>query len=136
MTRFKDIGEFGFIDRIAAHAQRNRVLCGIGDDCAVIATGEDRVRLVTTDAMVEGVHFVQNAPPESVGYKLLTASLSDIAAMGGEPTDVSSGSARRRTVTRDMSSASTTACLPVRINLASPSWVGIPRARLAPWSWV
>ena len=87
MTRFKDIGEFGFIDRIAAHAQRNRVLRGIGDDCAVIATGEDRARLVTTDAMVEGVHFVQNAPPESVGYKLLTASLSDIAAMGGEPTD-------------------------------------------------
>lgn len=87
MTRFKDIGEFGFIDRIAAHAQRNRVLRGIGDDCAVIAAGEDRARLVTTDAMVEGVHFVQHAPPESVGYKLLTASLSDIAAMGGEPTD-------------------------------------------------
>ena len=87
MMRFKDLGEFGFIDRIAAHAQRNRVLCGIGDDCAVIAMDEDRARLVTTDAMVEGVHFVQNAPPESVGYKLLTASLSDIAAMGGKPTD-------------------------------------------------
>ena len=87
MTRFKDIGEFEFIDRIAAHTQRNRVLCGIGDDCAVIAAGKGRVRLVTTDAMVEGVHFVQNAPPESVGYKLLTASLSDIAAMGGKPTD-------------------------------------------------
>lgn len=87
MTRFKDIGEFGFIDRIAVHTQRNRVLCGIGDDCAVISTGEDHVRLVTTDAIVEGVHFVQNAPPESVGYKLLTASLSDIAAMGGKPTD-------------------------------------------------
>ena len=76
MDRFKDIGEFGFIDRIAAHAQRNRVLCGIGDDCAVMAVGQERVRLVTVDAMVEGVHFVPQAPPEGVGYKLLAASLS------------------------------------------------------------
>ncbi len=87
MARFKDVGEFGFIDRIAGHTQRNRVLCGIGDDCAVMATGNGRVRLVTVDAMVEGVHFVQSAPPESVGYKLLAASLSDVAAMGGNPTD-------------------------------------------------
>ena len=87
MDRFKDIGEFGFIDRIAAHAQRNRVLCGIGDDCAVMAAGQARVRLVTVDAMVEGVHFVPQAPPEGVGYKLLAASLSDVAAMGGRPTD-------------------------------------------------
>ena len=87
MDRFKDIGEFGFIDRIAAHAQRNRVLCGIGDDCAVMAAGQERVRLVTVDAMVEGVHFVPHAPPEGVGHKLLAASLSDVAAMGGKPTD-------------------------------------------------
>ena len=87
MDRFKDIGEFDFIDRIAAHAQRNRVLCGIGDDCAVMAAGQARVRLVTVDAMVEGVHFVPQAPPEGVGYKLLAASLSDVAAMGGKPTD-------------------------------------------------
>ena len=57
MDRFKDIGEFGFIDRIAAHAQHNRVLCGIGDDCAVMAAGQGRVRLVTVDAMVEGVQL-------------------------------------------------------------------------------
>ena len=87
MDRFSDIGEFGFIDRIAAHAQRNRVLCGIGDDCAVMVAGQARVRLVTVDAMVEGVHFVPQAPPEGVGYKLLAASLSDVAAMGGKPTD-------------------------------------------------
>ena len=87
MDRFKDIGEFGFIDRIAAHAQRNRVLCGIGDDCAVMAAGQARVRLVTVDAMVEGIHFVPQAPPEGVGYKLLAASLSDVAAMGGKPMD-------------------------------------------------
>lgn len=87
MDRFSDIGEFGFIDRIAAHAQRNRVLCGIGDDCAVMAAGQGCVRLVTVDAMVEGVHFVPQAPPEGVGYKLLAASLSDVAAMGGKPTD-------------------------------------------------
>ena len=87
MARFKDIGEFGFIDGIAAHVQQAQVVCGIGDDCAVMALDDDRVRLVTVDTMVEGVHFVQEASPEGVGHKLLSVSLSDVAAMGGKPTD-------------------------------------------------
>lgn len=87
MARFKDIGEFGFIDRIASHAQQAQVMCGIGDDCAVMALDDGHVRLVTVDTMVEGVHFVKEAPPEGVGHKLLAVSLSDVAAMGGKPTD-------------------------------------------------
>ena len=117
MDRFKDIGEFGFIDRIAAHAQRNRVLCGIGDDCAVMAAGQARVRLVTVDAMVEGVHFVPQAPPEGVGYKLLAASLSDVAAMGGRPTDAVVSVSVPVIVMRDMWSGFTTGFLPVQIGL-------------------
>ena len=87
MAKFKDLGEFGFIDRIAHHTRREHVLCGIGDDCAVMDAGNGRVRLVTIDTMVEGVHFVPAAAPEGVGHKLLAVSLSDIASMGGKPVD-------------------------------------------------
>lgn len=87
MPNFKTLGEFGFIDQIATHPTPNRILCGIGDDCAVMAQSNDRVRLVTTDMMVENVHFFTDTPPEGLGHKLLAVNLSDIAAMGGIPTD-------------------------------------------------
>ena len=87
MATFKDLGEFGFIDLIADQVQAKGVLCGIGDDCAVMEADNGQVRLVTVDTMVEGIHFVPNAPPEGVGHKLLAVSLSDVAAMGGRPID-------------------------------------------------
>ena len=87
MTTFQDVGEFGFIDHISGHVAPEWVLCGIGDDCAVMALDDRRVRLVTTDLMVEGVHFLIDTPPEGLGHKLLAVSLSDVAAMGGMPTD-------------------------------------------------
>lgn len=87
MATFKDTGEFAFIDHIAAHSQGVTVRCGIGDDCAVMDVDATRVRLVTADLMVEHVHFVCESPPEGVGHKLLAVSLSDVAAMGGRPTD-------------------------------------------------
>ena len=87
MSNFKTLGEFGFIDQIANHPTPNRILCGIGDDCAVMAQSDDQVRLVTTDMMVENVHFFTDTPPEGLGHKLLAVNLSDIAAMGGTPTD-------------------------------------------------
>jgi len=58
---------------------------GIGDDCAVLRT-EGQQWLVTTDALVEGVHFrLETNPPYRLGKKCLAVNLSDIAAMGGIP---------------------------------------------------
>jgi len=60
---------------------------GIGDDCAVLAGSKTHDLLVTTDLCIENVHFrIDWHPPASVGHRCLTRGLSDIAAMGGEPT--------------------------------------------------
>jgi thiamine-monophosphate kinase len=63
------------------------VVVGAGDDCAVLdlGVGDQRV-LFKTDAVVEGVHFTRDTPPERVGHKALGRALSDIAAMAGTPT--------------------------------------------------
>ncbi|MCU0788260.1 MAG: thiamine-phosphate kinase [Verrucomicrobia bacterium] len=62
------------------------VVVGAGDDCAVLDVGiPDRQLLFKTDAVVEGIHFQPEAPPEKVGHKALARCLSDIAAMGGSP---------------------------------------------------
>jgi thiamine-monophosphate kinase len=90
MSGLKDIGEFGFIDRIThlGNIRQEGVVKGIGDDCAVISVGGPDLLLVTTDLFVERVHFLLNwADPEIIGSKVLTTNLSDIAACGGNPRD-------------------------------------------------
>ncbi len=57
---------------------------GIGDDCAVLPPAK-RAQLVTTDPVIYGSHFDDSVSPRSVGAKLLKRNLSDIAAMGGQP---------------------------------------------------
>jgi thiamine-monophosphate kinase len=88
--RLGDLGEFGLIARIeraAAKLPRSRaVVLAIGDDAAVLRprSGEDLV--VTTDSLVENVHFrwrTQSA--RTVGRRALVANLSDLAAMGARP---------------------------------------------------
>lgn len=62
------------------------VVSGVGDDCAVLDLGlPDRHFLLKTDAVVEGIHFLKTAAPQSIGHKALARCLSDIAAMGGKP---------------------------------------------------
>jgi thiamine-monophosphate kinase len=62
------------------------VIRGIGDDAAVIATSPKQWWHVTTDMLVEGVHFdLGTASPEAVGYRSAMANLSDLAAMGAVP---------------------------------------------------
>ncbi len=63
------------------------VITGAGDDCAVLDLGvPGRQVLFKTDAIVEGVHFTGETPPEKIGRKALARCLSDIAAMAGTPT--------------------------------------------------
>lgn len=84
----RDLGEFGFIERISrlTRCTRADVLLAIGDDCAVVETPSGDRLAVTTDAMLEGRHFrLDWLTPYQVGARAMTACLSDIAAMGAEP---------------------------------------------------
>ena len=81
------LGEFGLIGRIAERAGlMDGVLCGIGDDAAALEPAPGTVQLVTSDMLLEGVHFdLTYTPPELLGRKSLAVNLSDMAAMGGKP---------------------------------------------------
>ena len=67
------------------HPDRADVLLGVGDDAAVVELKNSGKLVITTDAFVEGVHFMENTEPGAIGYKSLAVSLSDIAAMGAIP---------------------------------------------------
>jgi thiamine-monophosphate kinase len=72
------------IKRQAGKPGRDIVL-GIGDDCAIYRPRPGEDLLFTTDQVIEGVHFLASAKASEVGERALARSLSDIAAMGGEP---------------------------------------------------
>lgn len=86
---YKDsLDEFTLIDKLTQHSIHNPtyVKVGVGDDCAVYDTPHNVDQLVSTDMMVEGVHFSESTTsPFDVGYRLGAANISDIAAMGGTP---------------------------------------------------
>jgi thiamine-monophosphate kinase len=86
-VKLRDLGEFGLIERIAARASRNAgVKIGIGDDAAAIEPTAGLATLITTDMLLEGVHFdLSFSDPLTLGRKSLAVNLSDIAAMGGIP---------------------------------------------------
>lgn len=79
--------EFGLIDRFfkRQRVRRDDVPLGIGDDAAVVRPPAGRELVVTTDVLVNGVHFPEDTQPEAVGHKALAVNLSDVAAMGAEP---------------------------------------------------
>ncbi|GBC83239.1 Thiamine-monophosphate kinase [bacterium HR10] len=81
-------GEFEWIRRIRERARRfaPELVVGIGDDAAILERSPGKWWLVTTDALIEGVHFRREyAPAHLLGQKALAVNLSDIAAMGGQP---------------------------------------------------
>ena len=89
-TEISALGEFGLIDRIKQKfslTQSSSVL-GIGDDAAVIDAGE-KYTLVSTDMLLEGIHFdLSFTPLEHLGYKAVAVNVSDIAAMNGIPRQI------------------------------------------------
>ena len=80
--QLKDMGEIKLLDQI----RNNPLVNDIGDDCAVLNYTGDQCLLVTTDMLVEGVHFsLQTNSWSEIGQKAVQVNLSDIAAMGGIP---------------------------------------------------
>ena len=85
------MGEFGLIKRLTEDIkpQNETTVKGVGDDCAVLQYPDDRRVLVTTDMLMEGVHFdLQYTPLRHLGYKSIIVNLSDIYAMNGTPRQV------------------------------------------------
>jgi len=87
-TEIAELGEFGLIDRLTAGFKHHHdtTLCGVGDDGAVIATQADEELVVTTDSFFEGVDFdLTYFPLKHLGYKVVTAVVSDLVAMNARP---------------------------------------------------
>ena len=86
--QLKEIGEFGLIDRIKniVDASSAELIVGIGDDAAAFRTSTNLLTLLTTDVLIEGVHFdLDYFTFQQLGWRALAVNLSDIAAMGGRP---------------------------------------------------
>lgn len=87
--RVRDVGERGLIERLRTLLEElapagDSLRVGIGDDAAVLDFPTGSV-LATSDLFMEGVHFRPDVDGEDLGYKVMAAGLSDIAAMGGRP---------------------------------------------------
>ena len=81
------LSEFSLIDKFFKKSilQNSRSRLGIGDDCALLSIPTGYELAITTDTMVENVHFFSDANPKQLGHKLLAVNLSDLAAMGAQP---------------------------------------------------
>lgn len=89
-TELENLGEFGLIDKLTEGFKLNQSssIKGVGDDAAVIDCG-DHFQVVSTDMLVEGVHFdLSYVPIQHLGYKAVVVNLSDIYAMNAEATQI------------------------------------------------
>ena len=85
-TDIAELGEFGLIDKLTSPVRHyhNTTILGAGDDAAVISIGDQERLLLSTDTLVEGVHFdLSYVPLRHLGYKAVAVNVSDICAMNG-----------------------------------------------------
>lgn len=88
MTKVKDIGEQGLLEKLQRFCPPEI----IGDDAAVLVTAPEQSLVVTTDVLVDGVHFSQvTTSPSDAGWRAAAANLSDLAAMGASPLGITVG---------------------------------------------
>lgn len=90
-TELEQLGEFGLIDALTKpfKSTQKSTLKGVGDDAAVLEKNESDVTLVTTDMLLEGIHFnLMYMPLKHLGYKAVIVNLSDIYAMNGIPEQI------------------------------------------------
>lgn len=86
-----ELGEFGLIDHLTHEISLTNAssIRGIGDDCAVLAYDGSTRQLVTTDLLLEGIHFdLVYTPLRHLGYKAVMVNLSDVYAMNGTPRQI------------------------------------------------
>jgi thiamine-monophosphate kinase len=84
------VSEFALIQRFFTKqkVKNSSTRLSIGDDCALLSIPDGYELAITTDTMVESVHFFAGADPAHLGYKLLAVNLSDLASMGAKPVSV------------------------------------------------
>ncbi len=91
LTSLSQLGEFGLIDALTGDFQykQDTTIKGVGDDAAVIKGRPSRYTLVSTDLLIEGVHFdITYMPLKHLGYKAAVVNFSDMAAMNGKPKQI------------------------------------------------
>lgn len=90
-TEIATLGEFGLIDRLTEglKLENESSKYGVGDDAAVLSYPSEKQILVTTDLLMEGVHFdLTYVPLKHLGYKSAVVNFSDIYAMNGTPRQI------------------------------------------------
>src|SRR4026209_2796979 len=81
----KSLGEFDIIARYFAPLATDTSSLGLRDDAAVLRPIEGQEIVLSCDTIVEGVHFLKDDPPETIGHKALAVNLSDLTAKGARP---------------------------------------------------
>ena len=86
LRNISELGEFSLIEELTRdfHSNKKEIIVGIGDDAAAISLDDENVQLISTDLLVEGVHFdPMYTPYKHLGYKAVAVNVSDICAMNG-----------------------------------------------------
>ncbi|WP_457618182.1 thiamine-phosphate kinase [Lutibacter sp.] len=90
LTSISELGEFGLINHLTKNfkIQHKSTIKGVGDDAAVLNITKKQI-LVTTDLLIEGIHFdLSYMPLKHLGYKAVMVNLSDVYAMNGDATQI------------------------------------------------